>query len=107
VSNQAMSPVNIWPDRLDRTATVKRLARATSVLLIVHSGRCGPMPLFLNGFQVVATTPAVQMTALVLSRRATLIPPRGFRHPTPGGFPAAGSALFGKNSVNRKFPRRH
>ncbi|GAA3600520.1 hypothetical protein GCM10022223_15160 [Kineosporia mesophila] len=84
VGNQVLSSVNVWPDRLGRTAALRRLAGARSVVLIVRTGACGPMPLLLDHFRVDSATPAGSLTAMVLTRPPDLVPPRGFRHPTPG-----------------------
>ncbi len=79
-----MSPVNIWPDRIDRTTTFKNLAGAHSVVLVVRPDTCGPMPILLNGFRVTSQASTGPLNVLVLSRPGGLLPPRGFRHRTPG-----------------------
>ena len=83
VRNQAMSAVNIWPDRLDRITAVRNTVGSTWMVLIVRAGTCGPMSVFLNSYGFVSASTAGQLTAVVLKRNAGLLPPRGFRHPTP------------------------
>jgi mannosyltransferase len=84
IDNLRMSSLNIWPDRLDRPTAIKNLAGAHSVLLVVRPGTCGPMPFLLNGFRVTSQSSTGPLNVLVLSRPGGMLPPRGFRHQTPG-----------------------